>query len=133
MQASLFLILLGTMTVTGASRLPTAPVHEVKLVHQGDHYGFEPSTLTVHSGDLVKFTLVSGGPHNVAFDADQIPDAREQALAAGMPDQMAPLASNLLKDGEGYTISFAGVPPGTYPYFCMPHAGAGMKGSITVE
>jgi plastocyanin len=133
MQVSLFLILLGATTVTGASRIRTAPPHEVKLIHQGDHYSFEPSTLTVHSGDQVRFTLVSGGPHNVAFDTDQIPDAAEQALAAGMPDQMAPLASNLLKDGESYTISLAGVPAGRYPYFCMPHSGAGMKGSITVE
>jgi len=39
----------------------------------------------------------------------------------------------LLKDGERYTISFAGVKPGTYPYFCMPDSGAGMKGAITVE
>lgn len=133
MQASFLLILLGTMTVTGAARLPTAPPHEVKLIHHGDHYSFEPSTLTVRSGDLVKFTLVSGGPHNVAFDADQIPDAAEPALAAGMPNQMAPLASNLLKDGDSYTISLAGVPAGRYPYRCMPHSGAGMNGSITVE
>jgi plastocyanin len=133
MQASLLLIMLGTMTVTGATRIPTAPPHDVKLIHHGDHYTFEPSHLTVHTGDLVKFTLVSGGPHNVAFDAGQIPDPAEQALAAGMPDQMAPLASNLLKDGDSYTISFAGVPAGSYPYFCMPHSGAGMKGSITVE
>jgi plastocyanin len=132
MHASHFLILLGTMTMTGASRLAKPP-HEVKLIHHGDHYIFEPSNLTVHSGELVKFTLVSGGPHNVAFDADRIPDAGKKALAAGMPNQMSPLASNLLKDGESYTISLAGVPPGSYPYFCMPHAGAGMKGSITVE
>ena len=133
MQASVLLILLGTMAVTGATRMPTAPPHEVKLIQHGDHYSFEPSTLTVRSGDLVKFTLVSGGPHNVAFDADQIPGPAKQALAAGMPNQMAPLASNLLKDGDSYTISFAGVPAGRYPYLCMPHSGAGMKGSITVE
>ena len=64
---------------------------------------------------------------------EQIPEAREQELTAGMPNQRAPLASNLLKDGERYTISFAGVKPGTYPYFCMPDSGAGMKGAITVE
>ncbi len=61
------------------------------------------------------------------------PRRSRACAAAGMPDQMAPLASNLLKDGESYTISLAAVPPGTYPYFCMPHSGAGMKGSITVE
>jgi plastocyanin len=133
MRLSLFFILLGSVAVRGASSLPPALIHQVKLVHQGDHYSYEPSTLTVHTGDQVRFTLVSGGPHNIAFDAEQIPEAREQELAAGMPNQMAPLASNLLKDGESYTISFAGVTPGTYPYFCMPHSGAGMKGAITVE
>jgi plastocyanin len=60
-QISVSLILLGTMAVTGATPVPAVPPHEVKLIHHGDHYSFEPSTLTVHSGDRVKFTLVSGG------------------------------------------------------------------------
>jgi plastocyanin len=50
-----------------------------------------------------------------------------------MPDQMAPLASRMLKDGESYTVTLDGLKPGTYPYFCMPHAVLGLKGSVTIQ
>lgn len=123
----------GFLLLGMLSGSPSAAVHEVKLIQQGSQFRFEPSSLTVKSGDQVKFTLVSGGPHNVAFDAEQIADDREAALAKDMPEQMAPLASRILKDGESYTVSLDGVKPGTYPFFCMPHAAMGMKGSITVQ
>jgi plastocyanin len=32
-----------------------------------------------------------------------------------------------------YTISFAGVKPGRYEFFCMPHMAMGMKGVLTVQ
>ncbi len=142
MKYSAALVLIGTLTGTTAGihpaaiqpgGLPSAVVHQVKLVQQGSQYRFEPSDLTVNSGDRVKFILVSGGPHNIAFDAEQISDDREAILARDMPDQIAPLASRILEDGESYTVALEGVKPGTYPYFCMPHVGMGMKGSITVQ
>ena len=47
---------------------------------------------------------------------------------------MSPLASPLLSaEGASYTISLEGVPAGTYPFFCMPHMAAGMKGTIVVQ
>jgi plastocyanin len=127
MKYSAALMLMGMLTG------PAPKVHQVKLVHQGNQYRFEPSSLAAQSGDQVIFTLVSGGPHNIAFDAEQIADDRKAALAKDMPDQMAPLASRILKDGESYTVTLDGLKPGTYPYFCMPHAAMGMKGSITIR
>jgi plastocyanin len=38
----------------------------------------------------------------------------------------------MLAEGEEYTISFAGVSPGTYEYFCTPHLAMGMRGKVTV-
>jgi plastocyanin len=115
-----------------AARAPV--VHEVKMLAEGSGYRFVPADIAVKRGDQVRFVMTSGGPHNVAFDADRIADALEGALAAGMPDRIQPLAGALLmKDGESYTLSTAGVAPGVYPYFCMPHAAMGMKGTITVE
>jgi plastocyanin len=32
-----------------------------------------------------------------------------------------------------YTISFANVPAGSYPFFCTPHLAMGMTGTITVK
>jgi plastocyanin len=35
-------------------------------------------------------------------------------------------------DGEKFTVTITGK-PGTYPYSCPPHEGAGMVGKIIVE
>ncbi|HEV2147514.1 MAG TPA: plastocyanin [Longimicrobiaceae bacterium] len=113
---------------------PAPAVHEVRMVQEGSAYRFVPAKLTVKQGDRVKFVMVSGGPHNVAFDAEKIPDPAERALAAGMPETMSPLAGPLLtKPGESYTVSFANVAPGTYPFYCMPHMAMGMRGTVTVQ
>jgi plastocyanin len=104
------------------------------MVQEGSAYRFSPATVTIKRGDQVKFVLTSGGPHNVAFDAEKIPDAAERALAAGMPGQISPLAGTILtKAGESYTVSFAGVAPGSYAFYCMPHMSMGMRGTVIVQ
>jgi plastocyanin len=127
----------ATVTASlAAGRVPTSTpaTHEVKMVQRGEGYHFEPANLTIERGDRVRFITLSGAPHNIAFEADSIPDAAEAALAAGMPDRIAPLAGPLLlQTGDSYTISFDGVPAGRYSYICMPHVTMGMKGTITVE
>ena len=45
----------------------TGATHEVKMIGDAKGYRFEPAALTVKQGDAVKFVMVSGGPHNVAF------------------------------------------------------------------
>lgn len=114
--------------------LPAPATHQVRMLQVGEAYRFEPAMLTIRRGDRIRFITISGAPHNVAFEADSVPDNAQAALAAGMPDRIAPLAGPLLlQSGDSYTISFADVPPGRYPYFCMPHVTIGMKGTITVE
>ncbi len=126
--------LLAGSLAAGRVPISTPATHEVKMVQRGEGYHFEPANLTIERGDRVRFITLSGAPHNIAFEADSIPDAAEAALAAGMPDRIAPLAGPLLlQTGDSYTISFDGVPAGRYPYICMPHVTMGMKGTITVE
>jgi plastocyanin len=117
---------------TDAAAPPTT--HQVRMVLEGTSARFEPANLTIRSGDRIHFTTVSGGPHNVAFDPAKVPDAAEARLSAGMPGQIQPLSGALvINAGEGYTVSFAGVPAGQYEYYCMPHMGMNMKGVITVQ
>ena len=117
---------------TDAPAPPTT--HQVRMVMEGTSARFEPANLTIRSGDRIRFTTVSGGPHNVAFDAAKVPDAAEARLSAGMPGQIQPLSGALvINAGESYTMSFAGVPAGRYEYYCMPHMGMNMKGVITVQ
>ena len=118
----------------GAAAAITGTTHEVKMVGDAQGYRFEPANITVKAGDGVKYTMVSGGPHNVAFDEAGIPAGAKAQLDANITDKMAELSSNLKTNpGETITISFANVPAGTYNYNCTPHLAMGMKGIVTVQ
>ncbi|HEV7587704.1 MAG TPA: plastocyanin/azurin family copper-binding protein [Longimicrobium sp.] len=116
-------------------------VHEVRMVMTGNSARYEPATLTINSGDQVRFVNVSGGPHNVAFDAATIPADVKPVLSAHMANQIDELWGPLMNTpGATYTVSFAGVRAGRYAYFCVPHmydkngnVTAGMKGTIIVR
>jgi plastocyanin len=108
--------------------------HDVNMVLEGSTYKFDPSDLTIKSGDVVNFHNKTGGPHNVSFWADSIPGGAADALKKNMPDQMAPLEGPLLTEPEAvYKVSFAGAPTGDYKFYCLPHLALGMKGKITVQ
>ncbi|MFL5542505.1 MAG: plastocyanin/azurin family copper-binding protein [Longimicrobiaceae bacterium] len=117
-----------------APAAPPPAVHEVRMIMRGETARFDPATLTIHPGDRVRFVVVSGAPHNVSFDPEKVPADVRRALAAAMPNQLQPLAGPLLLNaGDSYTISFAGVKPGRYEFFCMPHVGMQMKGTVVVR
>jgi plastocyanin len=126
----------STATAGAVAAAPvTGTTHEVKMImNDPSHASFEPANLTIHTGDAVKWTVVSGVPHNVVFDSVKAsPDVKAQ-LTANMTDQLAPLSSKYLTaPGESYIMSFGKVPPGEYYYYCMPHNMLGMHGTITVE
>ena len=118
----------------GAMAAITGTTHEVKMVGDEKGYRYEPANITVKQGDGIKFVMVSGGPHNVAFDPAVIPADVKPQLSANMPNQQGELSSPLFMNaGESYTMSFANVKPGAYPYFCTPHLAMNMKGTITVQ
>ena len=127
----------GTTTgaaTTGAMAPITGTTHEVRMVGDEKGYRFEPANLTIKAGDGVKWIMVSGGPHNVAFDPAKVPADVKGQLSANMPNQMTELSSPMfMNPNETYTVSFASVKAGKYDYTCTPHAAMGMNGSITVE
>ncbi len=113
----------------------TGQTHEVKMIGDDKGYRFEPANITIKQGDAVKFTFVSGGPHNVSFHADSLPAGSAAQLDANMGDQrLSELMSNMYQQpGEGITISFANLPAGRYPFNCTPHIAMNMVGVITVQ
>ena len=118
----------------GAMAPITGTTHEVKMVGDDKGYRFEPADIKVKAGDGIKFTMVSGGPHNIAFDPATIPADVKPQLSANMPNQQGELSSPMfMNPNESYTISFANVKPGQYPFHCTPHLAMGMKGTITVQ
>lgn len=119
---------------SAAAQPATGKTWDVKMLGDAQGYRFEPTTLTVKRGDAVRWTVVSGPPHNVTFWSDSVPQGAGSQLQANMPQTMAPLSSPLESTvGATYTVSFAGVPAGTYKYYCTPHLAMGMKAQITVQ
>jgi plastocyanin len=119
---------------TAAPAPITGATHEVKMIGDAQGYRFDPANITIKAGDGIKFTVVGGGPHNVAFDPATVPPAAQAQLDANIPTKMGQLSSTLLTNaGESVTISFANVAPGAYPYHCTPHLALGMKGVITIQ
>ena len=85
-------------------------------------------------GDGIRWTMVSGGPHNVAFYTDSVPKGGVEALKKGMPNPMGDLTGPFLtQPNEKYDVSFAGAPAGVYKGYCMPHVALGMHITITVQ
>ena len=124
----------GGSGANAAARAPTGKTWDVKMVGDEKGYRFEPASLTIKAADAVRWTLVSGPPHNVSFWADSIPQGAASQLGANMPEVTSPLVGPLrMNPNETYTVSFAGVPAGAYRYYCTPHLALGMKAVVTVQ
>jgi len=129
----------GTSTTTPGATATAATItgttKTVNMVGDAQGYRFEPANFTIKQGDGVKFVVVSGPPHNVAFDPATLPpDVRSQLDANMGTDKMGELSSSMkMNPGESITISFANIKPGQYPYHCTPHLALNMKGVITVQ
>jgi plastocyanin len=125
-----------------AAKPPTGKTVKVQMVGDEKGYRENPLNVTVKAGDAVQWVNVSGGPHNVSFWPDSIPAGTAEQLAANMPAQTSTGPTQKLGDLVGplltaandtYTISFAGLKPGVYRYYCTPHIALAMKGMVTVQ
>jgi plastocyanin len=134
----------GTPTNSSAAAATVAPkpstgkTAKVQMVDDNER----PGNVTIKVGDAVQWTNVSGGPHNISFWPDSIPSGSQDQLAANMPaatgagpaQKLGPLVGPLLTAAnDTYTVSFAGLKPGVYKYYCTPHLALGMKGTVTVQ
>jgi plastocyanin len=67
-------------------------------------------------------------PHNVVFDAAKNP-AKDATLAKSLSHK-----NLMMSAGQKETTTFpADAPAGDYTFYCEPHRGAGMVGTITVQ
>ncbi|HEY9889442.1 MAG TPA: plastocyanin [Candidatus Obscuribacterales bacterium] len=102
--------------------------YEVKMGSDAGLLVFEPAKLTVKPGDTVTWVNNKMAPHNVIFDASNVPGG-DKGLADKLSHDQLTFAP-----GENYSTTFsADMPAGDYGYYCAPHRGAGMVGTITVE
>ena len=110
-------------TTPAAAPATSGTVHEVvaNTTQNGASGVFEPATLTVKQGDVIRWTGKGAAVHNISFPASENPGK------SGLPAD-----SPFLADGQTYELQVT-MAPGTYKYICTPHAALGMVGTITVE
>merc|ERR1719353_2797787 len=98
---------------------------ETKTVKMGSDSGqlvFLPDEIKICKGDTVTWVNNKGGPHNVVFDEDAIP--------AGVSQESISMDDQLGDEGATFTKKFD--TKGEYSYYCEPHRGAGMLGTLVV-
>jgi len=95
------------------------------LVGPGGARTFLPATLTVQVGTTVQWFWSSAG-HTVTSGADGTPDGTFCSPAGTTSCASAP------PSGAGASFVYTFTRPGTFPYYCAPHVGDGMKGTIVV-
>ena|ERR1043166_7612191 len=122
-------------TGTATKAPATGKTIEIKMVQTpSGAQEFQPKDVTISPGDAITWVVGSSPPHNIVFNADDVPAAARAQLQANMDNPTPELSSPLLLNaGEKFTMSFGNIPPGTYPYHCTPHLASGMSGTITVK
>lgn len=117
LSLALFTVVLVVASFVAVVSPAAAETVTIKMGSDSGLLAFDPANVTIKPGDTVKFVNNKLPPHNVVFSSDAVTSHKALMLAPG----------------ESFDVSFDGVAPGTYDYYCEPHRGAGMVGKITVE
>lgn len=97
-------------------------------------FKFTPKTLTVDAGTTVTFDNNSEVGHTITAYEQKIPGDAAYFASGGFETEKAArnnVSKGLIAVGDTFTHTFE--VPGRYDYFCIPHEGTGMKGTISVE
>jgi plastocyanin len=130
-----WLLLAAGVAVQGARSAAAQAVHIVRLEVDvaREVYRFVPARVTARPGDILRFRVSSGSPHNITFAGDGLPAGAREALNAAMPGRTGELSSPVLdRPGAEYRIVVPALPPGRYPFFCTPHRVYDMRGELIV-
>ena len=111
------------MAMTAKPDMAMTAIATPVAVGQGGN-NFSPSTVTIPVGGTVMWTWASNN-HNVVSGMN----AADGKFCS--PTDMNCNAAPTSITGTKYSHTFTAA--GTYPYFCAPHLGAGMKGTVIVQ
>lgn len=83
---------------------------------------FEPETLTIRQGDVIRFITADRHPHAITFDPERL--APEHAHFLRATDQLR--SPPLITEGAAWVVSFEEAPPGIYPFVDLSQDRQGM-------
>jgi plastocyanin len=122
LAAVLFSVLIAVSVLFVAADTASAATVTVNMgASAGAPLAFEPKAVSISAGDSVQWVMNKLGPHNVIFDK----------VPAGVDASALSHTALESKAGSSFSVTFD--TPGTYSYYCTPHRGAGMVGTITVQ
>ncbi|HEU4882118.1 MAG TPA: plastocyanin/azurin family copper-binding protein [Longimicrobium sp.] len=102
----------------------TMRVVQMRTTQGGASGEFDPREVHARRGDLIRFRMADGDAHhNVSF-------THFNGDTPGV--QLPPDSPYLTEPGQSWQIR-VDLPPGTYPFACVPHADAGHRGTLIVE
>ena len=107
--------LVGIVAVASLLVIPTVLRAETHIV-EISNFSFDPDTLTIEEGDTVEWIHVGSSRHTTTSGAN--------CTADGIWD------SGFMQNGDVFAVDFD--EEGEFPYYCIPHCGIGMEGSIDV-
>jgi len=126
----------GDSSLSGGPNVADGEPSDADHVIDMTAVAFEPAELTVSAGDTVAWVHAGGEAHTVTAVGEGIPDGAtywasgdfesEDAARTGWED-----GEGAVQSGQHYVHTFEAT--GTHEYVCIPHEGAGMTGTITVE
>lgn len=117
--------LLATLSL-GASTALGQTTHNVTL----SGFVFTPADITVDLGDTVHWEWVSGTHNVVSGTVDGGTGTSDGNFESGLPIGVIGTTFDLVVDQA--FLDASPMPGDVYPYYCDPHAGLGMVGSITI-
>jgi len=128
-------LLLGLAWLGGAAPATAQKVHIVRLEVEPEQeiYRFVPARVTARAGDIIRFKVSSGAPHNIAFDGDRLSGPAREAINSAMPNRTGDLSGPILdRTGAEYRFVVPSLPAGRYGFFCTPHRAYDMRGELIV-
>jgi plastocyanin len=104
------------------------PIYHVTLSGAGARDSLSPALIEVTAGAVVEMRVLDARTHAVAFVLDQLPEANRAFL-----ERTHQLFGPALIDPDSrFVVSFAGAPPGRYPFRCLSHPETG-RGLVIVR
>lgn len=127
------ILLLGL--ALAAAPLAAQKTHTIKLINnEGTSlYRFEPNAITAKDGDVLVFTVESGGPYLVAFQPADFAGPLKAQMVAAIPGNNAELRAPALSKGETVRITLPSLPAGQYRFYSVTHVAYRMTGVLTVR
>lgn len=94
---------------------------------------YKPDRLSIEAGRTVEWVNDGDIGHTVTAYEAQLPDGAPYWASGGFETEEAArknLSAGLINAEESYRRTFEAT--GEHPYFCVPHEGSGMTGTVTV-